>query len=87
MKKKNKGNNLCTHMTFFFLINKKINKIKKGNNIKWNYDNIKQQYFTIKRKQYKMKQPTSSEFWLGTEVTGGPDGPDKITVAPCQSKK
>ena len=36
-------------------------------------------------KTYK-SQPTNSEFWLGTEVTGGPDGADKITVAPCKTK-
>lgn len=30
---------------------------------------------------------TNSEFWPETVVTGGPDGPDKITVAPWKQQK
>lgn len=34
-----------------------------------------------------MRLPTNSELWPGMEFTGGPEGPDKMTVAPWQDDK
>ena len=73
-------------------IHKKLNKFKNMGKLQlcyiYGYDNMDSKTMTLhKDRCICKKSPTSSEVCGLTDATGGPPGPDMITVPPCITLK